>query len=354
MRKIIYLAGYAVAFGVIFYASSALAATPQEIINNALSQYNPDNGLSMSGDILVEVRENITDKTYVNGPELAIFDINFSQRSLPRDKEGYQDGEGYLRFKKFSLEDATHEFKIDEPITVFWRNVKPMSYFKIDRLPITVDESLSETGINLNAITQRWFTMEDEQESSFSQILPNLGAEDADPMGKILTMFKNLGDKKFLQVLRTEKRYKNTAGEEIARVRVGVNRGVLYQEYQKDLREAYKIIKYTERMEAIKKAREEYNDNLKDAGALHMAANLNLSQNTMERIEFGIIQTKDKEKCDWNDEWTEKTCKKVGTSTVKLQTGIWFNQPDHSPVLVPYNAIDLNDADEFFMQMFAF
>ncbi len=349
MRKIIYLAGYAVAFGVIFYASSALAATPQEIINNALSEYNPDSGLNMSGDILVEVKENITDKTFVNGPEAAVFDIHFNQRTLPKNAEGLQDGEGYLRFKKLSVEDATHEFTISEPITVFWRTVNPMMYIKLDKLPESVAQSLGDGLLDLEAMTQRWLAMEAPKQGETSQLLPAMGMEEENPMTEIMNMFQDLSDKKFLQVLRTEKRYKNEAGEEMLRVRIGINRSVLYQEYQKELREAYKIIKYADRMAAIKSAREDYNQNLKDAAGLHMAANLNLTTNRLERMEFGLTQTKDKESCDWNEDWTKQTCKKVGKTTVRFQSGIWFNQPNHEPVEVPYNAINMEDMAEMLL-----
>jgi len=331
-------------FAIIFYASSALAATPQEIINNALSEYNTDKGLNITGDMLVEVKENITDKAYQDGPEHAVFDIQFNQRSLSLNAEGEQNNEGYLRLKKFLIEDNTHEFAITEPLTVFWRVVYPYMYIKLDKLPEPMTQSLKENNFDLEIFTQKWLRMEASEQNTPAEILSMLHSDDMDPTKKIMDMFKELGDKKFLQVLRTEKKYKNEAGDDMIRVRIGINRGVLYQEYQKELREAYKISKYSDRMTAIKTARDEYNQNLKDASELHMAGNLNLTTNRLERIEFGLIQTKNKESCDWNDDWSKKTCKKIGTSTVRLQTGIWFNTPNHTPIEIPYNALNMEDS----------
>jgi hypothetical protein len=207
---------------------------------------------------------------------------------------------------------------------------------------------LAELGADLSPITQRWLSFDAPQGEGIHDILPEIAPEGIDPTDKMLNMFRNLGDKQFLQVLSTEKKFKNSAGEDIVRVRVGINRNVLYSEYQAELNEAYKITNYSERTEAIKTARDEYNANLVDAKALHMAANINLATQMVERMEFGLTQAKDKEDCEWNDDYTKETCRVVGKTTVTFRAGIWFNKPNHAPVLVPYNAMSMEEAEGFF------
>ncbi len=351
MKKIAYLVGYAVAFAVIFYASSALAATPQEILNQTLANYDSDIGMNMSGDMNMNLLETISDKTYSNGPQKVSFSMNFAQRSLPKDENGYQDGEGYFRINKMYIEDASDVFTISDPLAIFWRVVAPNMYVKVDRLPESLRNQLAELGADLSPITQRWFSFEAPQGQGVSDLLPPMATGGVDPTDKLLGMFKNLGDKQILQVLSTEKRYKNAQGEDMIRVRVGINRNVLYREYQAELNEAYKIKDYKERTEAIKTARDEYNENLKDARALHMAGNINVTQQKLERIEFGLTQTKDKEDCSWNDDYTDQTCHVVGKTTVTFTAGIWLNAPNHSKVEVPYNAMTMDEAEGFFAEV---
>ncbi|MFZ6015250.1 MAG: hypothetical protein ACOYUZ_02725 [Patescibacteria group bacterium] len=352
MRKIAYIIGYAIAFAVIFYASSAFAATPQEIVNQTLANYNSDSGLQMSGNMHIEVKETIWDNTYYRGPKNALFDLEFSQRSLPKDEDGYQDGEGYFKFKKLSIESDTDEFYIDQPITIFWRIAAPNMYIKLDRLPQTISDQLAEMDVDLSAVTQRWFSFEAPEESGMDDLLPPLSSSGADPTKELLNMFNELGDKNFLQVKSTEKRWKNNEGEDIVRVRLGINRSVLYNEYRAELTEAYKIKDYADRQEAIKAAREDYNKNLADAKALHMAANVNITKQKMERLEFGLTQSDDKEDCEWNDDYTDQTCRVIGKSTVVFRAGIWLNETDMSPVNVPYGAMDMDEAEEFFEKAF--
>jgi len=354
MKRIAYLLGYAVAFAVIFYASSALAATPQEILNQTLANYDSDIGMNMSGDMNMDLMETIWDDSFANGPEKASFSMHFAQRSLPKDEDGYQDGEGYFRINKVYIEDADDAFTISDPLVVFWRAVSPMMYIKVDKLPESLGNQLAELGVDLSPITQRWFSFEAPEDAEMGDLLPPIIPDDTNPTDKLLGMFKDLGDKQILQVLSTEKRYKNTAGEDMVRVRVGINKYVLYSEYQAELNEAYKIKNYAERTEAIKTARDEYNENLIDARALHMAANINVTTQRLERIEFGLTQTKDKEDCDWDDAVPEEICKVVGKTTVTFSAGIWLNAPNYTPVNVPYNAMTMEEAESLFTEMLGF
>jgi hypothetical protein len=351
MKKITYLLGYAVAFAVIFYASSALAATPQDILNQTLANYDPDTGMNMSGELHMDLRENIWDKSYSNGPERASFSMSFAQRSLPKGEDGYQDGEGYFKINKLYIEDAEDVFTISDPLKIFWRIVKPNMYVKVDQLPESLKTQLAELGADLSPVTQRWFSFDAPQDEDMGDLLPPIAPADVDPTEKILGMFQNLGDKEFLQVLRTEKTFKNAAGEDIIRVRVGINKNVLYREYQLELNEAYKIENRTVRSEAIATAREDYNDNLEDARVLHMAVNINVTTQRLERIEFGLTQTKDKEDCDWNDDFTDEICHVVGQTTVTFRAGIWLNPPDHRQVYIPYNAMSMDEAEGFFEEV---
>ncbi|MDF1496615.1 MAG: hypothetical protein P1P90_00970 [Patescibacteria group bacterium] len=350
MKKIAYLVGYAVAFAVIFYASSALAATPQEILNQTLANYDSDSGMNMSGDMNMDLVETISDNSYYNGPQKVSFSMNFAQRSLPKDDEGYQNGEGYFRINKMYIEDETDVFTISDPLAIYWRIVKPDMYVKVGQLPESLKNQLIELGADLSPITQRWFTFDAPKDEGINEILPPIAPGGVDPTDKLFDMFKNLGDKQFLQVLSTEKRYKNTKGEDMVRVRVGINRNVLYREYQAELNEAYKIKDYKARTEAIKTARDEYNENLIDARALHMAANINVTNQRLERIEFGLTQTKDKEDCDWNDDFTNETCRVVGETTVKFSAGVWLSEANHSQVYIPYNAMTMDEMEGFFAE----
>lgn len=352
MRKIVYLVGYAIAFAVIFYASNALAASPQDILNQTLANYDPDTGINMSGQMNMDLQENIWVSDYDNGPERANFSMTFAQRSLPRDASGYQDGDGYFKIDKMYIEDGDEVFTISDPLKIFWRVVAPNMYIKIDRLPESIRNQLIELGADLSPLTQRWFSFDAPQSGEMDSVLPPLGPSDVDPTDKLLGMFKTLGDKEFLQVLSTEKTYKNAAGEDMVRVRVGINRNVLYREYQAELNKAYAIKDYDERREAIETARDEYDDNLDDAKALHMAANINVTQQRLERLEFGLTQTKDKEDCEWNDDLTDQKCRVVGATTVTFSAGIWLNEADHSPIYIPYNAMSMDEAESFFEQVF--
>lgn len=348
MRKIVYLLGYAIAFAVIFYASNAFAATPQEILNQSLANYDAKTGMSMSGEMKMDMVENIWDKDYVNGPEKASFAISFAQRSLPMTEDGYQDGEGYFKISKLYIEDGDEVLTISDPLKIFWRVVAPNMYIKIDRLPGSIKEQLALIGADLSPITQRWFEFEAPKENVLETLMPAAALGGTNPSDELSSMFKNLGDKNILQITRIEKTYKNAAGDEIVRARVGINKNILYKEYQQELNEAYKITNYKERQEAIKEAREDYEKNLKDARALHMAANINTTKQRLERIELGLTQAEDKEDCTWNADWTDRTCKVVGTTTVKFNAGIWISDANHNRVLTPYNAMTLDEAESFF------
>ena len=339
MRKILYFLGYLIAFAIIFYAPSVFAATPQEILNSSLANFDTDKGVNITGELNVNVLENRWIKTDAPEPQKASLKFNFSQRSLPK-VDDHQDGEGSLTLLKAYIADQFNEFKIDEPITISWRTLSPYSYVKVEKLPDSVAKTLSDMGVNLDEITQHWIEFESKQDESFAQeVIPVLPSATAEPSQEVLNTFTGLGEKQFLTITSTEKTYKNAKGENIVRVRVGINRNLLYQEYQKELQDAYKIKDYTQRVEAIKTSKDEYQDNLQDLAKLHMAANINVTTQRLERFEFGFIQTDPKEDCSWNDDYTKEVCKQVGTTTVTMGGGFWLHDLDLSPVYIPYNPI---------------
>jgi len=339
MRKILYFIGYLIAFAIIFYAPSVLAATPQEILNSSLAKFDTDNGINITGELNVDVMENRWVKTQTSEPEKASLKFNFTQRSLPKI-DGRQDGEGSLTLLKAYIADQFEEFEIKEPITISWRTVAPMSYVKVEKLPESVSKTFTELGVPLDDMTQHWIEFESSGDKSLAQeVLPVLPKATAEPSNEVLNTFTNLGEKQFLTITKTEKTYKNNKGQDIVRVRVGINKNLLYQEYQKELQAAYKIKDYTERTAAIKTARDEYQENLKDIIKLHMAANINVTTQKLERFEFGFVQTDPKEDCTWNDDYSKQTCKQIGTTTVTMGGGFWLHELDLSPIYIPYNAM---------------
>lgn len=353
MKNLAYLLGYAVAFAVIFYASSALAAGPQDILNQTLKNYGKT-GVNMSGEMHMDLQENIWVDDYDNGPEKASFSLSFAQRSLSPDQDGYKDGEGYFKIDKLYIEDGEGVFTLSDPLMFFWRMVSENLYFKVGILPQSIKSQLIELGADLSPLTQRWFTFEDAGQESWGDILPEVDPTNSETADNLTEMFATLSDKGFLKITSVEKNYKNSAGQEMARVRIGIDKNVLYREYQAELDEAATITDPEARSRTMELIRKEYKQNLEDAKALHMAANINLDEQRVERIEFGLTQTQDKEDCELNEDFTDEICRKVGETTVTFRAGVWLNEPTNEKVNIPYNAMTMEQAESFFEEVFAF
>ncbi len=353
MKKIAYLLGYAIAFAVIFYASSALAASPQDILNQNLKNYG-SSGANLSGEVHMNLQENVWVDDYVNGPEKANFSLSFAQRSLPADKNGNKDGEGYFKIDKLYIEDGEDVFTLSDPLMLFWRTVSAKMYIKVGMLPESIKNQLTELGADLSPLTQRWFTFDAPRQESWGEFLPQVDPTDSETADNLSEMFATLSDKNFLQVTGVEKRYKNQAGEDMVRVRIDIDKDVVQKKYQDELNEVAKITDPDARSRSMDIIHKEYEQNLEDAEALHMAANINLASQRVERIEFGLKQTQDKEDCEWNDDFTDKTCRVIGQTTVTFRAGIWLSEPTNEKVNIPYNAMTMEQAESFFERVFSF
>ncbi len=316
-------------------ASPVLAATPQEILNNSLNSYSSQDGYRIVGQIVINVDEMRYAWAKKDGPESGSFTLNFVSRALP-EIDGRQNSEGQLTLAKASIKGDGQDLEMDEPLSFQWKNIHPYFYGRIEKMPSLITGLLGP-GMDLSPLIGQWIKTESpENIDDLSQI--NDQTEKIDQMTEF---FQEMADKKALQVTRTEKRYKNPQGEDMVRVRLAINRSLIYKEYVKNLNQAYKIKVRTERNAKINELRTQYNKTIAEINKISAAANINLTQNRLDRIEMGMAQKDAKKDCTWNEKTNKSVCKTIGWTNVKINGGMTFMPIDTKPVEQPPEAIEL-------------
>lgn len=336
LKKSLYLSVFSAGVA-LFCASPALAVTPQEILNNSLSSYNSKDGYRIVGQMVIDVNETRYASAIKAGPESGSFTLDFLSRALP-EKDGQQDSEGQLTLSKASLKGDGQNLEMDEPLSFQWKNVDPYLYGRIEKMPAVISGLLG-SDMDLSALVGQWFKMEaPEDMNGLSQI-----NDQTQRIDQMTEFFQAMADKKALLVARTEKKYKNPAGDDMLRVRLAINRGMIYKEYVNNLNQAYKIKAYKERVAKIKELRAEYYKTIAEINKISAVANINLTQNKLDRIEMGMSQKDPKEECTWNEKAKKSICKTIGWTNVRVIGGMTFMPVDNKPITLPDNALDLDD-----------
>lgn len=321
-------------------ASPALAATPQEILKNSLSSYNSKDGYRIVGQVVIDVNETRYASAKKEGPESGSFTLDFVSRALP-EQDGHQDSEGQLTLSKAVVKGDGQNLELNEPLSFQWKNINPYFYGRIEKMPAVISGLLGPD-LDLSSLVGQWFRMQSpDSMRDLSQI--NDQTEKVDQMTEF---FQEMADKKALQVTRVEKRYKNPQGEDMVRVRLTINRSLIYKEYVKNLNQAYKIKVRTERNAKINELRTQYNKTIAEINKISAAANINLTQNKLDRIEMGMAQKDPKEECTWNEKANKSVCKTIGWTNVKVNGGMTFMPLDTKPIEPPSQALELESLAE--------
>ncbi len=329
--KLTKFAGLAASAALLLSAVPALAATPQEIITNALKNYNPDGASRLSGEVTVNVKEVRYRATANKYPEEANVVMRFDQRALAKT-DGVQNSEGRFTLQKFDMKSEGQSISLPNAVHFNWKYVSPTLYGYVEKVPqVLVDALKSE--VDLAPYLDQWYKIELPKESS--SLLT--GSAQAQQVGMAAGLAKELAEKQAVRVIGTEKTYKNAAGETMVRVRVHANKSALAKEHYAQLREAYKIKKYADRRARIAELNKEYADTLKELNKIHAVAVVNQTKSTLDRVEMSVAQTEPKKECAFN-KYDKYVCSTVGVTKVNVLAGISILTPDTNTIIVPSDA----------------
>lgn len=329
--KLTKIAGLAASAALMLSALPALAATPQEIITNALKNYSSDVASRISGEVTVNVKEVRYRATDTKSPDESNVVIRFDQRSLAK-QNGVQDSEGKLTLQKFEMQASGEKISLPNPVDLSWKYVHPAIYGYLSNVPQTLVDAL-KSEIDLAPYLNQWYKIELPTDTQSLMT----GSAQFQQVNMVSQMAKELADKQAVRVISTEKTWKNAAGDTLIRVRVHANKAALAKEQNAKLREAYKIKIYSERRARIAELNKEYSDTLKDLNKLRSAVIVNQTKSTVERVEVSFAQTEPKKECTYN-QYYKQVCKTVGVTRVNVLAGVSIMAPDTNPIIVPADA----------------
>lgn len=337
------LIGLAATSAMLLSAIPALAATPQQILESNLKALDAKGPTNISAEIKLNVTEKIWATTKTDGPQSTSATFRYDQRSL--GEAGNQNSEAKLTITQAEVKDKVQTMKLDQPISMQWKVLMPKIYGQLEQVPESVLGALKTVGVDAAPYVGQWYKIEIPADLMGS--LAQITAQSAQAEESLKAM-NDIAKQKLVKITYTEKRYKNAKGEQIVRVRIAPNFTYLATLRTAELKEAAKITDRAARTAKVKQINTDYADMIKQLRAVSMVANINVTKQTTERVEFYVSKTDPKKDCTYNSLGKE-VCKTIGNTTVTIHGGVNLLAPNAMPIQEPANALTL-DAVQGLMQ----
>ena len=321
--------------------STALAATPQQMLNAAI-QTNLAAPYRINGEVKIDVTEKPLARS--ERTKTTHVELRFDQR-VQNDTKRSEAAEGKFVVAKVKTSGSSVEesdTELPAPITFEWKSVNGMTYLKIQELPAQITQQFSALGIDLSKIAGQWISygggqLRDEVVSKFP-LMPDLPANPVADKEMTLKDILALTKISPIQILRTESKKTLPDGRTILRLRVRVNPAFVSEMLRLDRKKV--ALNDPERKTKLADLAKRYTKIRKFISKLHIAVELDATTSKITRLEFGGRMTEPTKDCEWNDDYTKQTCKTVGYKTIQYAVGINILADRGDALIPPSDAID--------------
>jgi hypothetical protein len=323
---------------------SAMAATPVQLVQQSLVNV----GTKFLASYQFTADATVTDTAFtprtVNEAKVKLL---VDQRLLA----AAGDTEGTLTFS-ISANDTSSLASSFLPrmtatnVSLDWKRSGTDTYLRLRNIPASWLSSLGLAtqypGIDFNAYLDHWVKIDgeaaDEVNQAFAQREQILKAEFGGAKNaELLAMLK--GTNLFL-VTRTEKTWTNANGDKLTRVQLRLNPGVLTNWRNAALKKVDKKSTYAKY--DIQSINTQYASGQKFLKRVAFAANVNLTTQSLERLEYVYQGTEPKTTCTYNPKTYTSNCTKVVGSTAYRVTGaLTLKKDSGAAIAVPGDALSL-------------
>ncbi len=301
------------------------AATTQQLLNDALMNFNGKSALQVNADIAVNIHSQpVNSKTPATDGTV---NMSLSERVV---KTGNKDADAEGRFVLNHLDISQNEFPVQltEPVSLQWKKVGTAAYVELEGVPQSLTDMMKSSGVDLQSLIGQWIRF-DLNSAEITKMMPTSNAAttlEALPEFAQLKTMKNP-----LQVLRVESMDHRANGDTVARLRVRVNPALLPIVQSITL----KAIPANEPNRATKIAdvKKMYQQVATFLKTTDMVVVVNETTKTVERIEIGMQQVQPRRVCAVGSTMNPSKCPIVSHDTVKTAIGINF-VPDLGAAIV--------------------
>jgi hypothetical protein len=321
---------------------TTFAATSQQILNASLASLHAAPGISYSGNIVLNMSQRSLRKDYV--PEGGTITVSYTNRTV-RTSTTTQDSEGYVSIDKIQSTGTSKSADaamiialsaLEQPaIRIHWKKAGTMLYIYIDPLPQPLLEILSAAGIDTTSITDRWINFD------IGSLADMMSAQTK--IDETILMDPQALSA-FVQPLRvrwTDKRFIDSSGDHIVRMRVGLNPLLITQAQNAELKKVDRSMpgwrkRITEIYARYAKLR-------RDLSRVAILVQINQDKGTLDRVEIGASFTESKKTCSMNYTTYKNLCVTSHMETSRVSIGINVKRNDGVPVIAPTTWITIQD-----------
>ncbi len=335
---------------------TAAATSPQQALNDALkNEMTREAGrMDATGKVDVEYRpfkrgEPIGKGSMAMRMQARTLPIPEGEKRTLRNLQS--EGRLVLESMNFqNLPDMDASPVIEEPLAVGWKLANGDAYARVERFPqALIDTASGELDMDLNLILGRWIKF-DMGEDALDEVIAERGTDGdllkmlvSGDAGREMRLKTFLAFNPILQVTRVEKRMKNAAGEDIARMRLRVNPAFVNLLYREALRDLPKS--GVERTTRLRELNAEFAKLRLNLSRTAMVANVNMAKKRFERFEMGGRYPETVKNCTYDANGKER-CTNTGTRIVTVAIGISLSQEAGSPVEIPLDVLTPEQAAE--------
>lgn len=268
--------------------------------------------------------------------------LTFQHRIQPTSNEVRQQMHvslNSLNVQGFSLNTAT-----EDQASIETRVVGSNMYMRINNLSEAAITSLEQTGVDAEPLVGKWLVFPAGAASALGGMVPILpplqGA--AQPLSAIPDVIKIAGTKNAITVKRIEKTWKDNAGQDYMRVRIGLNTAAIATAQRvetasvgnKDPMRRAKLTAITKR----------YTDLKSLLKTMEFVTEVNKTRGTLTRFEFGGSLTQPTKQCTISPT-RKQTCKTTGTLGLRYNAGLSLSK-DHGSLIASPTGLNLSIATQ--------
>lgn len=310
---------------------SAIAATPEQSLDKAVKAMDSMTSYRMDMDMKLDIGERVIGKP--GSGMTGQVAIKLGTRVLDK-----QNGEGRVSLERFSIKGvesgAEISFNFDQPMAIEWQMTGNKLYFRLAQAPaMLIDYLKTNLEIDLAPIIGVWIGMDAPNGVNDLKNLPLISSQNiTGELPASITAQAAIRKLPIFRVISVEKRMKNTAGEDMMRLRVRINPALINAVQQAEIKSLKRDKYYREELTALNKRYVELRKNL---GKLFMAINLNVAKNRVERMEIGGTIEEPTETCTYNTSLRRNICKTTSIKIFKISVGINIAPAGTEPIIVP-------------------
>lgn len=319
---------------------TALAASPQTLINQALLKINERLPLRSEAVINIDIRQRAVTKAGQSGS--GSIQLSLSERSLKK-VDDRQDNEG--RFSVDSIKLSTgvtaglpislNELNGSNPIAIQWKSVDKQLSLRLEKFPATFATLLKQQGLDLTPYIGQWITIDGEAGTALSEANPSTINPVLPTDTKGLTAIMKM--RPLFLVTRVEKKTKLTDNQIASRVRLRLNPAVISQLQREELSRVVRSGAFwrTE-VKAINKS---YADLRTLLAGMNFVAEVNETTGKLNRIEVGGVTRQPQTTCTYNAKLRKSVCPTTSITTITFSGGVSFFDDAGKPVEAPVDAM---------------